>query len=121
MLLSRGFPCHRSTYAYVGLYVPRVVDTAITQRARSPLEKGEEVVQRTKNSDRQLVFRSILHTLHDREAIPAASMIRLAILRGLSLSTGTVTCQAVIRQERERERERCVKNNVLYLTFYTQH
>jgi len=38
-LLSRGFPCRRSTYAYVSLYVLQVVDTAIAQGPVS-LEKG---------------------------------------------------------------------------------
>lgn len=38
-LLSRGFLCHRSTYAHVSLYVLQVVDTAIAQDSVS-LEKG---------------------------------------------------------------------------------
>jgi len=71
MLLSRGFPSHQSTYAYVGLYVPRVVDTAITQRARSVLRKGRgscPTLCLGNSPDRELVFRSILHTdaFHDR-------------------------------------------------------
>jgi len=38
-LLSHGFPCRRSTYAYVSLYVLQVVDTVIAQGPAS-LEKG---------------------------------------------------------------------------------
>lgn len=60
--LSRGFPCRRSTYAYVSLYVLQVVDAAIAQgpailekglpRERK-LSKGEEAAR-----DRELVLDS---------------------------------------------------------------